>query len=173
MSERDLPPVPYQTPMLDQQGHPTAPWAAWFRQLFSRVGGHVAKTNAELDVNGTAIFSGPGDPSGTLTGSSIGDFYFDTLGGSYYKKTGETSWSLQASLRGPAGTQGVPGAAGPAGPAGPAGAQGPIGDPGLGVSPDYIEEVITVPLHRQMLLFQRCTIAAAGSLRIYGRGRIL
>jgi hypothetical protein len=40
-------------------------------------------------------------------------------------------------------------------------------------SPDYIESTVNVPVKRQLIAFQRVTIAAGGSLQIYGRGRIL
>lgn len=34
------PPIPYKTPLTDKNGLPTAPWSAWFRQLFASVGGN-------------------------------------------------------------------------------------------------------------------------------------
>jgi hypothetical protein len=39
--------------------------------------------------------------------------------------------------------------------------------------PDYIQGTYTVPLHRQMILFQRLTIAAGGRLVVNGRVRVL
>jgi hypothetical protein len=50
VSEKDLPPVPLGTPVVDRSGRVTQPWAGWLRQLFFRVGGHTAKTNLELDL---------------------------------------------------------------------------------------------------------------------------
>lgn len=49
MAERDLPPVPIQSPMILDTGIASQPWAAWFRQIFNRVGGHQALTNVELE----------------------------------------------------------------------------------------------------------------------------
>jgi len=177
MAERDLPPVPYQSPIMDRQGQLSPVWAAWFRQLFFRVGGHVALTNTELDVDGTNIFSGSSAPSGSL--GEVNDFYFRS-NGDYYKKTGETSWTLQANLTGPQGAQGIQGVQGDQGiqgvkgDTGDTGATGPIGETGVGAfSPDYINDTIEVPVNRQLVAFQRVTIASGGSLQIFGRGRIL
>jgi len=50
VAERDLPPVPIKTPVIDDSGMISTAWSAWFRQLFFRVGGNAAKTNIELDI---------------------------------------------------------------------------------------------------------------------------
>ncbi len=51
LTERNLPPVPINTPLIDQRGMVTQPWLGFFRHLFNRVGGHSAKTNIELDLD--------------------------------------------------------------------------------------------------------------------------
>ena len=43
-----LPPIPLKTPIADDNGLPTGPWTAWFRELFSRVGGTNASSNSQL-----------------------------------------------------------------------------------------------------------------------------
>jgi len=54
-----VPPVPYKTPVTSRDGimHPV--WAAWFRELFLRIGGPIALSNEELetavDVNLTSV----------------------------------------------------------------------------------------------------------------------
>ena len=55
-----VPPVPYKTPVLDQNGFLAEPWSKWFRQLAERVGGTVALSNTEL----------AGSPS-TLIGTQV------------------------------------------------------------------------------------------------------
>jgi hypothetical protein len=41
------------------------------------------------------------------------------------------------------------------------------------MNPDLIDTTFSVPVHRQMIAFQRVTIASTGRLQISGRGRIL
>ncbi len=55
--ERNLPPVPINTPLIDQKGMVTQPWLGFFRHLFNRVGGHSAKTNIELDLDSDGSIS--------------------------------------------------------------------------------------------------------------------
>lgn len=43
-----MPPLPYKTPVVDETGFFTDPWAKWFRQLFVRIGGVDALSNTEL-----------------------------------------------------------------------------------------------------------------------------
>jgi hypothetical protein len=84
MAEDNLPPVPLQSPVLSPTGFMTMPWAAFFRQLYSRVGGsgtavlldslshgHIFIGNAsgraaDTPVSGDVTL----DPSGTTAISS-------------------------------------------------------------------------------------------------------
>jgi nitrate reductase NapE component len=87
-----------------------------------------AGTNGNNGVNGTAWLSGTTLPSGSSGVQN--DFYINTSTGDYYKKTGSTTWTLQANLTGPAGpqgTQGVQGLTGPTGATGPNGIDGANG----------------------------------------------
>lgn len=43
-----VPPLPLKTPLADQAGLLTPAWTAWFRELFTRVGGTSASTNSQL-----------------------------------------------------------------------------------------------------------------------------
>lgn len=45
---KTVPPVPYKAVVVDGSGFLTSAWSAWFRQVFMRVGGSVALSNAEL-----------------------------------------------------------------------------------------------------------------------------
>jgi hypothetical protein len=45
---KSVPPVPYKAALVDARGLLTPAWAAWFRQVFTRVGGHDALSNTEL-----------------------------------------------------------------------------------------------------------------------------
>lgn len=47
--ENALPPLPYKTPVINERGFLTEPWAKLFRQLWVRVGGSIALTNLELE----------------------------------------------------------------------------------------------------------------------------
>lgn len=40
MANLGTPPVPYKTPLTDNNGILTVPWSSWFRQLFAQVGGN-------------------------------------------------------------------------------------------------------------------------------------
>lgn len=54
---------------------------------------------------GAKVLFGDGPPSSGL--GSVPDTYLDKLDGSFYEKTGATTWTLQASLLGPAGAPGA------------------------------------------------------------------
>lgn len=54
-------------------------------------------------------FSGSGAPSGSLSGSVVGDWYIDSATGDYYEKTATTTWTLRGNLKGPQGNAGTPG----------------------------------------------------------------
>lgn len=61
---QDIPPVPYQSPMTDQTGFPTAPWSDWFRKLLARVGGNLG--NQDGWDNSQAPSGYQKFPSGTI-----------------------------------------------------------------------------------------------------------
>lgn len=44
----EIPPVPYKSKMLDSNGVITSIWGDWFRKVFTRLGGNIADSNAEL-----------------------------------------------------------------------------------------------------------------------------
>jgi hypothetical protein len=54
---KTVPELPYKTPLLDESGtYLSRPWAGWFRDMFSRIGGTVALTNVELaDLSDTQV----------------------------------------------------------------------------------------------------------------------
>jgi microcystin-dependent protein len=74
MAERDLPPPPHKTPPVGGDGMFSAPWSAFFRQLYFRVGGSSALTNAELAAASGSL------PTGGTTGQ-------------YLKKTSATDFA--------------------------------------------------------------------------------
>lgn len=51
----NLPPVPYKIKFTNDAGFLSDPWAKWFRQLFTRIGGSVALTNADLEADIAAL----------------------------------------------------------------------------------------------------------------------
>lgn len=67
MAVQTLPPVPYKTPMADNNGLLNQIWTGWFSQLFLRVGGVAAPSNndfatlvnlqSEINVLQTSIIS--------------------------------------------------------------------------------------------------------------------
>jgi len=73
------------------------------------------------------FLNGSGVPAGSL--GSVDDFYIDNLTQNLYRKTGPSTWALDASLigpQGPTGPQGIQGIQGPQGNVGPQGPQGPV-----------------------------------------------
>ena len=84
--------------------------------------------NGTNGTNGSTWYTGTIAPS-TGTGV-VNDFYLNTSNGDYYKKTGASTWTLQANLTGPQGATGAAGATGSQGiqgVAGPTGATGAAG----------------------------------------------
>lgn len=51
----NITPVPVKIPMIDRSGLLSMTWENWFRQLFARIGGSVALTNAELEADISAL----------------------------------------------------------------------------------------------------------------------
>lgn len=83
-------------------------------------------------INGATWFTGAGVPANGT--GSVNDFYLNSSNGTYYKKTGGSTWTSQGSLRGVTGATGAAGpqgSVGAVGPQGPAGAQGPQGPAGV------------------------------------------
>lgn len=70
MSQTDIPPIPYMTPMTNEKGLATQPWAAWFRQLFNKIGGNTAQlfTNPMV-AQGDIIYGGASGAATGLTGN--------------------------------------------------------------------------------------------------------
>lgn len=59
MIEIQVPPVPYNTPLINAKGILTVPWTAWFRQLFDRIGRNQASLVDNPMVNpGDMIYGG-------------------------------------------------------------------------------------------------------------------
>lgn len=50
-----LPPIPLKAKLQTKDGLLSAPWAQWFREAFTRMGGHNAITNADFTDNSAAI----------------------------------------------------------------------------------------------------------------------
>lgn len=44
----DVPPIPYNAPIVNQGGFISDPWGKWFRQVFTRIGGNFAPSNTDL-----------------------------------------------------------------------------------------------------------------------------
>ena len=59
-------------------------------------------------ANGAIWYTGAGVPAGAM--GAVNDMYLNTANGDYYKKTGISTWTLQANLSGPQGIQGAVGA---------------------------------------------------------------
>jgi hypothetical protein len=84
--------------------------------------------------NGSLWLSGTSTPSNS--DGAINDFYVNTTTGDYYKKTGASTWTLQANLTGPAGqtgAQGLQGIQGVQGTQGIAGNNGSVWSSGTSV----------------------------------------
>jgi peptidoglycan hydrolase CwlO-like protein len=45
-----IPPPPYKSPFVDRSGSLAPSWQNWFRDLFLRIGGTIAKSNVELET---------------------------------------------------------------------------------------------------------------------------
>lgn len=43
-----VPPIPYKIPVADAGGYLSQAWSAWFRELYTRIGGSSASTNSQL-----------------------------------------------------------------------------------------------------------------------------
>lgn len=76
MANTELPPVPYKTPPVGQDGMLTQPWMAWFRQLFTRVGQNSAPSNSSLFLSPM---------------SAIGDLIFGGIAGAATRLAGNTT----------------------------------------------------------------------------------
>ena len=79
-------------------------------------------------TNGATWLNGSSAPTGGQ--GALNDFYISSSNGTYYKKTGASTWTNQGSLKGATGATGSAGATGPTGAAGSIGATGPTGAAG-------------------------------------------
>lgn len=69
-SQQQLPPVPNNQPVLDQQGMISLPWSLFFTQLYLRVGGSSSATLAQIEAQISSITeSAPNTIKGNNTGS--------------------------------------------------------------------------------------------------------
>lgn len=68
-------PPPIQEPIFDRNGRPTAVWAAWFRDMYKRVGGSVAPETVEehiADTTNAHAASAIGfSPTGSIAASNV------------------------------------------------------------------------------------------------------
>lgn len=55
MMANTMPPIPYNIPMVSNDGVLTPAWREWYRELLTRIGGSIAPTNAELNGSTTAV----------------------------------------------------------------------------------------------------------------------
>lgn len=85
-------------------------------------------TQGPAGPSGATWYNGSGAPSGSL--GAVNDLYLDTSSGDAYKKTGASTWTFAATLKGPIGQTGAQGPTGATGATGPTGAQGPTGATG-------------------------------------------
>lgn len=110
-----LPPVPYKATMADAQGITTAIWSDWFKQLFARVGGHIAESNTELKTDITDLspklvptgamldFGGSSAPAGFLLcdGSAVSRAtyaaLFAVIGTAFGAGDGSTTFNVPPS----------------------------------------------------------------------------
>ena len=76
----NVPPVPYKSPIADRSGRVTHPWADWFRQLFSRVGGFSSPSNSDISRIITSlgsIVTDQGDSINTIQTAYIAELQSD------------------------------------------------------------------------------------------------
>lgn len=73
-------------------------------------------------TNGATWLSGSSAPTGGQ--GSMNDFFLNSSNGTYYKKTGASTWTSQGSLKGATGATGATGSNGATGATGPAGSGG-------------------------------------------------
>lgn len=68
---KELTPLPIQSPMIDNNGMVSMPWAGFFRQVLYRIGGFVAPTNLQLSTGSITptVYGSRGSPQ-LLTAAS-------------------------------------------------------------------------------------------------------
>lgn len=160
MANTSLSPVPFQTPVTGSQGILTAPWVGWFRQLFQTVltASQIDATTAAADASASAAAAAS---SAAVAGSN---------------ETSAASFTAQAGISATASANSATASAISATSAQSAADSAITLANQLGagaVSPDYLTFTFSVPVHRQLVTFQRITLGTGGSLQISGRGRIL
>lgn len=157
-----LPPVPYRTPMYDQGGNLSSAWAAWFRQLFARVGGSGG-TSAEAvaadlsnhlnDTTAHLASTIPVSPTGNLLSTNAQAAFeehqadIDKLNADILTVNGDSAYEVAVAngfvgtetewLASLVGDTGATGPQGSPGPQGSAGVQGPEGPPGGAVNTKF------------------------------------
>lgn len=160
MANANIPPVPYKAQVTGAQGIISTPWAAWFRQLYntvitaSQIDATVAASNAEAAASAAAA---------SATNAHTAETQANTYAGN--AAISATNAATSAGLASVSASTAV---------AQVLAAEALMDSLGVqAYSPDYITDAVNIPIHRQLIAFQRVTIASGGSLQIYGRGRIL
>lgn len=153
MSDVNLAPVPYQTPVTASKGLLTVPWQAWFRQLSSLV-----ITASQVDATAAAAEA---EASASAASSSAASAESYSSSAETYANNAATS----ATESGTSASQAESSAASAAASAAAASSQG--------FSPYIISSPVTVPANFQMIAFQRVSLLSGGSLQINGRGRLI
>ncbi|MCW5906288.1 MAG: hypothetical protein KIS94_00370 [Chitinophagales bacterium] len=100
---------------------------SWEVNLNGAVGGPAGPAGATgaTGATGSIWLSGSSAPTGGQ--GSINDFYLRSSDGTYYRKTGASTWTSQGVLSGPTGATGATGPTGVTGVTGATGATGPTG----------------------------------------------
>jgi hypothetical protein len=63
-----VPPIPYKSQIANENGFISEPWSKWFRQMFLRVGGSDALSNAELAASLSSLQTSVDDNTTSLLG---------------------------------------------------------------------------------------------------------
>lgn len=146
-----LPQVPYKTPLSERTGYLTGPWMAWFRDLFK-----VVNEASQIDASAAASAAAASAASASSSATAAQGYASNALTSAGNAAASETSASNSA-ISAAASAEAAEAAANSV----------------AVYNMDYVDSIVTVPVHRQFITFQRVTLVVGGSLRINGRGRIL
>lgn len=155
-----LNPVPYSSQVVTPRGLLSVPWQAFFKQLYQ-----VVLTASQINATTAAQEA---QTAATNAASSASAASSSQSSASTYATQAATSASSAANSA----TQAASSATSAANYASQVQAQIDLVG-AQAYSPDYISDTVQIPVHRQLITFQRVTITLAGSLQISGRGRIL
>ncbi len=70
-----LPPVPFQSPIIKENGFLSQRWDGWFRKAFEKIGGSVALTLPEIEAQLSAVQSQADSLQAQLNNLSIDENY--------------------------------------------------------------------------------------------------